>query len=115
MVLGIQGHAPCKTSCPKNPHGCQLLWSPTSPKVLCVEHAYHKKKGATPHLRACKQNLQYDGKLDGCFGLRVGAWNLGTLCVSRGEVCEELRKGKTDVCCLQEVRWRGQGARILKM
>ena len=25
------------------------------------------------------------------------------------EVCEELRKTRMDVCCLQEVRWRGQG------
>ena len=25
-----------------------------------------------------------------------------------GEVCEELRKSMLDVCCLQEVRWRGQ-------
>ena len=28
------------------------------------------------------------------------------------EVCEELRYGMIDVCCLHEVRWRGQGARI---
>ena len=31
------------------------------------------------------------------------------------EVCEELRKRMIDVCCLQEVRWRGQGARMLGM
>ena len=29
------------------------------------------------------------------------------------EVCEELRKKMIDVCRLQEVRYRGQGARIL--
>jgi len=29
------------------------------------------------------------------------------------EVCEELRRRKVDVCCLQEVRWRGKGARFL--
>ena len=28
-------------------------------------------------------------------------------------MCEELRKRKVDVCCLQEVRWRGEGARFL--
>ena len=32
-----------------------------------------------------------------------------------GEVCEELRKRMIDVCCLQEVRWRGQGARMQGM
>ena len=28
-----------------------------------------------------------------------------------GDICEEQRKRMVDVCCLQEVRWRGQGAR----
>ena len=27
-------------------------------------------------------------------------------------MCEELKKRKVDVCCLQEVRWRGEGARF---
>ena len=27
-------------------------------------------------------------------------------------MCEELRKRKVDACCLQEVRWRGEGARF---
>ena len=29
------------------------------------------------------------------------------------EVCEELRKRRVDVCCLQKVRWRGQRARFM--
>ena len=28
-------------------------------------------------------------------------------------MCEQLRKRKVDMCCLQEVRWRGQGARFV--
>ena len=32
-----------------------------------------------------------------------------------GEVYEELRRRMIDVCCLQEVRWRGQGTRMLVM
>ena len=28
-------------------------------------------------------------------------------------MCEELRKRKVDVCCLQEVRWRNEGARFI--
>ena len=36
--------------------------------------------------------------------LDVGSWM---------EVCEELRKQTVDVCCLQELRWRNQGARFL--
>ena len=28
-------------------------------------------------------------------------------------MCEQLRKTKVDMCCLQEVRWRGQGTRFV--
>ena len=39
----------------------------------------------------CMQSfLQYDGRPDERFGLRVGTWNLGSLS-GKGEVCEELR------------------------
>ena len=41
-------------------------------------------------------------------------WNVDNLSGNR-EVCEELRKRMFDVCCLQDVRWRGQGARMLGM
>ena len=41
-------------------------------------------------------------------------WNVGSLS-GKGEVCEELRKRMIDVCCLQEVRLRGHGARMLGM
>ena len=121
MVWGKQGHAPCRTSHSKNPHGSHLLWEPTSPKVG-VGGTYHKKKGASPHPGACKYSLQYDGWPDVRFGVQIGTWNLGIgtwnlgiLMGRRGEVCEELRKRMIDVCCFQEVRWRGQGARMLGM
>ena len=38
---------------------------------------------------------------------------MGSLCGRKMEVCEELRKRKVDVCCIQEVRWKGQGARFV--
>ena len=38
---------------------------------------------------------------------------MGSLCGRKTEVCEELRKRKVDVCCIQEVRWKGQGARFV--
>ena len=28
-------------------------------------------------------------------------------------MCEELRKRRIDVCCIQEIRWKGQGARFV--
>ena len=40
----------------------------------------------------------------------VGTWNLGGLGGKGGEVCEELRRRIIDVCCLQEVIWRGMDA-----
>ena len=32
-----------------------------------------------------------------------------------GDICGELRRRMIDMCCLQEVRWRGQVARMLGM
>ena len=40
-------------------------------------------------------------------------WNIDSVSGIRGKVCEELRKRMVDVCCLQEVRWRGQGFGML--
>ena len=48
-----------------------------------------------------------------CHGIRFGTLNVGSLCGRKTEVCEELRKRKVDVCCTQEVRWKGQGARFV--
>ena len=36
-----------------------------------------------------------------------------SLCGRKTEKCEELRKRRVDVGCLQEVRWKGQGARFV--
>ena len=46
------------------------------------------------------------------IGVRFESWNVGSMCGRGTKVCEELRKRKVDVCCLQEVRWRGEGARF---
>ena len=51
-------------------------------------------------------------KVEKQIGVRFGSWNVGSICGRGTEVCEELRKRKVDVCCLQEVRWRGEGARF---
>ena len=75
--------------------------------------AYHKREGATPHPGLRKHCLQNDGKPDERFGVRVGTWNIRSMSGRGTEVCEELRKKRMNVCCLQEVRWRGQAARFL--
>ena len=88
--------------------GCQL-----AQRFGWAASAYNKKKGAILHYGACKFSLQYDGRPDECFGVRVGMWNLRSLSGMGEEVCEVLRKRMIDVCCLQEERWRGQGVRML--
>ena len=45
--------------------------------------------------------------------IRLGSWNVGSLCGRGVEVCEELRKRKVDVCGLQEVRWKNEGTQFL--
>ena len=74
---------------------------------------YHKQKGAAPDLGPCKHCLQNDGKPNDRLGVRLGTWNVGSMSGRGAEVCEDLRKRRMDVCCLQEVRWRGQGARFM--
>ena len=63
----------------------------------------------------CKDSFQSDGKHDKRFKVPILTWNIGCLCGNGGEVCDELRKRMIDVCCLQEMRLRGQGARMLGM
>ena len=48
-----------------------------------------------------------------CHEIRFGTLNVGSLCGRKTEVCEELRKRRVDVCCMQEVKWKGQGARFM--
>ena len=48
-----------------------------------------------------------------CHGIRFGTLNVGSLCGRKTKVCEELKKRKVDVCCIQETKWKGQGARFM--
>ena len=54
----------------------------------------------------------HEKKVGKRIGVRFGSWNVGSISGRGTEVCEELRKRKVDICCLQEVRWRGEGARF---
>ena len=54
----------------------------------------------------------HEKKVEKLIGVRFGSWNIGSISGRRTEVCEELRKRKVDVCCLQEVKWRVKGARF---
>ena len=45
--------------------------------------------------------------------LKIGTLNIGTLRGRSGEVVETLERRNLDICCVQEVRWRGASARML--
>ena len=45
---------------------------------------------------------------------RVGTLNVGTLRGRAGEVVETISRRNVDICCLQEVRWRGASARMIQ-
>ena len=44
---------------------------------------------------------------------RVATLNVGTLRGRSGEVVETLSRRGVDVCCIQEVRWRGASDRMI--
>ena len=46
-----------------------------------------------------------------CVPLRIGSVNVGLLRGKDGEVVNMAVEGCLDFCCLQETRWRGEGAR----
>ena len=45
---------------------------------------------------------------------RVASLNIGTMRGRSGEVVETMSRCMVDVCCLQEVRWSGASARLIK-
>ena len=47
-------------------------------------------------------------KTHNCHRIRFGTLNVESLCGRKTEVCEGQRKRRVDVCCMQEVRWKGQ-------
>ena len=47
------------------------------------------------------------------FEVKFESWNVASFCKRVTEVCEQLRKGKVDMCCLQKVRWGAQETRFV--
>ena len=45
--------------------------------------------------------------------LRIASWNVGTLRGRSNEIVDTLYRRNVDICCVQEVRWRGAGTRIV--
>ena len=45
---------------------------------------------------------------------RLGSWNVGTMRGRSSEVVEAISRRKVDVCCVQEVRWRGASRAVVQ-
>ena len=73
---------------------------------------YVKELAPSPRQLLNRQGVQRTSGLQK-FEVRFGSWNVESFCGRGTEVCEQLRKRKVDMCCLQKVRWRGQGARFV--
>ena len=57
--------------------------------------------------------IQQPDQLSNFDRFRVGSLNVGTMCGCSGEVVETLTWRRIDVCCVQEIRWRGASARMI--
>ena len=97
-VEGKQGHAPCgKISLQQIPMTRKNIQVAPSPRQLLNGQGVQRIFGFRSE----------------CHEIRFGTLNAASLCGRKTEVCEELRKRKVDVCCIQEVRSKGQGARFV--
>ena len=47
--------------------------------------------------------------------LRIGSINLGTMVGKEEEVLEMMDRRNLDFCCVQETRWRGEGAKLFQV
>ena len=45
--------------------------------------------------------------------IRVASWNVGSIRGRSGELVEVMARRRVDVCCIQEVRYRGESARLI--
>ena len=47
------------------------------------------------------------------FGIRFSTWNVGYMSGKWDEMSETLKRRCVDILCLQEVRWKGQGVKMI--
>ena len=95
-VGGKQGHALHKKQCSKN----------------YLMKKFVKELAPSPRQLLNGQGVQRISGLQK-FEVRFGSWNVGSFCGRGTEVCDQLRTREVDMCYLQKIRWRGQGARFV--
>ena len=88
--------------------------TPQSTSQVLSVPAYVRKKALNPGRKIECTRAQMMGKSP-CvqFGIRFSTWNVGFRSGKHGEISETLKRHCVDICCLQEVRWKGQGAKMI--
>ena len=76
--------------------------------------AYVRKKALNPRRNIECTHARMMGKSpDVKFGIWFSTWNVGSMSGKWGKISETLKRCCVDICCLQEVRWKGQGAKMI--
>ena len=47
------------------------------------------------------------------FRIRLSTWNAGSMSGKWGEISDTLKRCCVDICCLQEMRWKKQEAKMI--
>ena len=88
--------------------------TPRSTSQALSVPAYIRKKALNPGRKIECTHARMVGKFpDVQFGIRFSTWNVGSLLGKWGKISETLKRHCVDICYVQEVRWKGQGARMI--
>ena len=88
--------------------------TPQSTSQVLSVPAYVRKKALNPGRKIECTGAPMMGKFpDIQFGIWFSTWNVGSMSGKCGEISETLKRCCVDICCVQEVRWKGQGARMI--
>ena len=76
--------------------------------------AFVRKKALNPARKIEGTRARIMGKSpDVQFGILFSTWNVGSISGNWDEISETLKRCCVHICCLQEVRWKGQRAKII--
>ena len=88
--------------------------TPQSTSQALSVPAYVRKKAVNPRKKIECTRAQMMGKSpDVQFGIRFSTWNVQSMSGKWWEISETLKRRNVDIYCLQEVRWKGQGAKMI--
>ena len=87
---------------------------PQSTSQVLLVPAYIRKKALNLGRKTEYTRARMIGKSpDVQFGIWFSTWNVGSMSGKWGEISEILKRRCVDICCFQEVRWKGQGAKMI--